>query len=123
MFILRLMGKPGTLVSSLGLALVIAGWWIAYVGLRENAFAAPVVKYQCGGAYIRGNVCASRVDKKHAICEAQAANVGHALGLMLRPNASKNPLFGYPEALCALMMLTASAGAPTVRTAGGARAG
>jgi protein-S-isoprenylcysteine O-methyltransferase Ste14 len=40
------MGKPGTVVSSLGLALVVAGWWLAYLGLRENAFAAPVVKYQ-----------------------------------------------------------------------------
>ena len=45
-FRFHLMGKPGTLVSSLGLALLIAGWWIAYLGLRENAFAAPVVKYQ-----------------------------------------------------------------------------
>ena len=45
-FRFHLMGKPGTLVSSLGLALLIAGWWIAYLGLRENAFAAPVVKHQ-----------------------------------------------------------------------------
>jgi len=45
-FRFHLMGKPGTVVSSLGLALVVAGWWLAYLGLRENAFAAPVVKYQ-----------------------------------------------------------------------------
>jgi protein-S-isoprenylcysteine O-methyltransferase Ste14 len=42
----HLMGKPGTFVSSLGLALLIAGWWIAYLALRENAFAAPVVRHQ-----------------------------------------------------------------------------
>jgi protein-S-isoprenylcysteine O-methyltransferase Ste14 len=45
-FRFHLMGKPGTLVSSLGLALLIAGWWIAYLGLRANAFAALVVKHQ-----------------------------------------------------------------------------
>jgi protein-S-isoprenylcysteine O-methyltransferase Ste14 len=45
-FRFHLMGKPGTLVSSLGLALLIAGWWIAYLALRENAFAALVVKHQ-----------------------------------------------------------------------------
>jgi protein-S-isoprenylcysteine O-methyltransferase Ste14 len=45
-FRFHLMGKPGTLVSSLGLALLVAGWWIAYLALRENAFAALVVKYQ-----------------------------------------------------------------------------
>ena len=45
-FRFHLMGKPGTVVSSLGLALFVVGWWIAYLGLRENAFAAPVVKHQ-----------------------------------------------------------------------------
>jgi protein-S-isoprenylcysteine O-methyltransferase Ste14 len=45
-FRFHLMSKPGMLVSSLGLALQIAGWWIAYLALRENAFAAPVVKHQ-----------------------------------------------------------------------------
>jgi protein-S-isoprenylcysteine O-methyltransferase Ste14 len=45
-FRFHLMSKPGTFVSSLGLALLIAGWWIAYLALRENAFAAPVVKHQ-----------------------------------------------------------------------------
>jgi protein-S-isoprenylcysteine O-methyltransferase Ste14 len=40
------MGKPGTLVSSLGLALAIAGGWTAYLALRENAFAALAVKHQ-----------------------------------------------------------------------------
>lgn len=45
-FRFHLMGKPENLVSSLGLALLVAGWWIAYLALRENAFAAPVVKYQ-----------------------------------------------------------------------------
>ena len=45
-FHLRLLSKPGPLVSSLGLILFNAGWWISYLSLRENAFAAPVVKHQ-----------------------------------------------------------------------------
>ncbi|HLJ61400.1 MAG TPA: isoprenylcysteine carboxylmethyltransferase family protein [bacterium] len=45
-FRFRLMGEPGVLVSSLGLVLFVAGWWIIALGLRENAFAAPVVKLQ-----------------------------------------------------------------------------
>ena len=45
-FRFHLMSKPGTLVSSLGLALTIVGWWITYLALRENAFAALVVKHQ-----------------------------------------------------------------------------
>jgi protein-S-isoprenylcysteine O-methyltransferase Ste14 len=45
-FRLRMIGEPGTLVSLLGLVLVAAGWWLAMLALHENAFAAPVVKYQ-----------------------------------------------------------------------------
>jgi protein-S-isoprenylcysteine O-methyltransferase Ste14 len=45
-FHLHLLGKPGPFVSSFGLIVLIAGWWIAYLSLRENAFAAPVVKHQ-----------------------------------------------------------------------------
>jgi protein-S-isoprenylcysteine O-methyltransferase Ste14 len=45
-FRFHLMGKPGTLVSSLGLALMIAGGWIVYFALRENDFAALAVKHQ-----------------------------------------------------------------------------
>lgn len=45
-FRLHLMGQPGTAVSALGLALFGAGWWIATLALKQNAFAAPVVKYQ-----------------------------------------------------------------------------
>jgi protein-S-isoprenylcysteine O-methyltransferase Ste14 len=45
-FRFHLMGKPGPLVSSLGLVLFLSGWWIVYLALRENAFAAPVVKHQ-----------------------------------------------------------------------------
>jgi len=44
-FRLHLMAKPGTGVSSLGLVLFVAGWWIMTLALRENAFAAPVVKH------------------------------------------------------------------------------
>ena len=45
-FRFHLLAKPGPAVSSAGLLLFIAGWWIAYRGMRENAFAAPVVKHQ-----------------------------------------------------------------------------
>src|SRR5262249_40147046 len=45
-FRFHLMAKPGTLVSSLGLVFFVAGWWIMTLALRENAFAAPVVKHQ-----------------------------------------------------------------------------
>ena len=45
-FHLHLLSKPGPFVSLFGLILLIAGWWIAYLALRENAFAAPVVKHQ-----------------------------------------------------------------------------
>ena len=45
-FRFQLMAKPGTVVSSLGLVLFVAGWWVMTLALRENAFAAPVVKHQ-----------------------------------------------------------------------------
>jgi protein-S-isoprenylcysteine O-methyltransferase Ste14 len=45
-FRFHIMGKPGILISSLGLLLFIAGWWVMTLALMENAFAAPVVKYQ-----------------------------------------------------------------------------
>jgi protein-S-isoprenylcysteine O-methyltransferase Ste14 len=45
-FRFHLMAKPGTLASSLGLVLFVVGWWIMTLALRENAFAAPVVKHQ-----------------------------------------------------------------------------
>ena len=45
-FRLHLLGKPGTLVSSVGLALFVVGWWVMALALKENAFAAPVVKHQ-----------------------------------------------------------------------------
>jgi len=44
-FRFHLMGAPGVLVSSLGLAAVVVGWWIAYLALRENSFATTVVKH------------------------------------------------------------------------------
>ena len=45
-FRFHLMAKPGAVVSSLGLVLFAAGWWIISLSFRENAFAAPVVKHQ-----------------------------------------------------------------------------
>lgn len=43
---LHLLEKPNGIVSSLGLALYIAGFWIILVAMRENAFATTVVRYQ-----------------------------------------------------------------------------
>ena len=43
---LHLLPKPGPIASALGLALFVLGWWLMTLALRENAFAAPVVKYQ-----------------------------------------------------------------------------
>jgi len=45
-FHFHLMGGPGALLSLLGLGLIAAGWWVIALALHENAFAAPVVKYQ-----------------------------------------------------------------------------
>ena len=45
-FQFHLMRKPGPLLSSLGLVLFVSGWWIITLALRENPFAAPVVKHQ-----------------------------------------------------------------------------
>ena len=45
-FRFHLLAGPGKLVSSFGLSLFLGGWWIAFLALRENAFAAPVVKLQ-----------------------------------------------------------------------------
>jgi protein-S-isoprenylcysteine O-methyltransferase Ste14 len=45
-FRLHLLGKPQILVSSLGLALAIAGWGIISLAFRENAFAVAIVKPQ-----------------------------------------------------------------------------
>jgi protein-S-isoprenylcysteine O-methyltransferase Ste14 len=45
-FRFHLMDEPGTLVSIVGLILFAVGWWVIAVALHENAFAAPVIKYQ-----------------------------------------------------------------------------
>jgi protein-S-isoprenylcysteine O-methyltransferase Ste14 len=42
----HLLPRPGTLVSAVGLILFIAGWWIMTMALKENPFAAPVVRHQ-----------------------------------------------------------------------------
>jgi protein-S-isoprenylcysteine O-methyltransferase Ste14 len=43
---LHLLSKPGPLVSSFGLIILNVGGWISHLSMRENAFAAPVVKHQ-----------------------------------------------------------------------------
>jgi protein-S-isoprenylcysteine O-methyltransferase Ste14 len=45
-FRFHLMRRPAVVVSTLGLALFVAGWTTMSLSLRENAFAAPVVKHQ-----------------------------------------------------------------------------
>ncbi len=45
-FRLGLLPRPDATISAAGLALVLCGWCITYLGMRENAFASPVVKYQ-----------------------------------------------------------------------------
>ena len=45
-FRFHLMPKPGGLVSFLGLALYVAGWWIMTLAMKVNPFAVPVVRLQ-----------------------------------------------------------------------------
>jgi protein-S-isoprenylcysteine O-methyltransferase Ste14 len=50
-FHLRLLPRPGRIVSSMGLVLLAVGWCIVYLSFRENAFAAAVVKHQAERAH------------------------------------------------------------------------
>jgi len=45
-FRLHLMPQPGAMVSFLGLALYVAGWWILSLAMKINPFAVPVVRLQ-----------------------------------------------------------------------------
>jgi protein-S-isoprenylcysteine O-methyltransferase Ste14 len=45
-FRFHLVPKPGGLVSFIGLALYVAGWWIMTLAMKVNPFAVPVVKLQ-----------------------------------------------------------------------------
>lgn len=45
-FRFHLLGKPGPVVSALGLVLIIGSMVLMYLALRENAFAALVVRHQ-----------------------------------------------------------------------------
>src|SRR5205823_5224924 len=45
-FRFHLVPKPGGLVSFLGLALYVAGWWIITLAMKVNPFAVPVVRLQ-----------------------------------------------------------------------------
>jgi protein-S-isoprenylcysteine O-methyltransferase Ste14 len=45
-FRFHLAPKPGGLVSFLGLALYVAGWWIITLAMNVNPFAVPVVRLQ-----------------------------------------------------------------------------
>ena len=45
-FRLHLMARPNRFVSSAGLILFVAGWWVMTLALRANPFAALVVKQQ-----------------------------------------------------------------------------
>jgi protein-S-isoprenylcysteine O-methyltransferase Ste14 len=50
-FHFHLLLRPGLIVSSLGLLLFIAGWWMMTLAMLANAFAAPVVKHQAERAH------------------------------------------------------------------------
>jgi protein-S-isoprenylcysteine O-methyltransferase Ste14 len=45
-FRFHLVSKPGGLVSFLGLALYVVGWWIMTLAMKVNPFAVPVVRLQ-----------------------------------------------------------------------------
>jgi protein-S-isoprenylcysteine O-methyltransferase Ste14 len=45
-FRFHLLAPPGLVVSTGGLAAFVAGYWIEYRSVRENAFAVTVVRYQ-----------------------------------------------------------------------------
>jgi protein-S-isoprenylcysteine O-methyltransferase Ste14 len=45
-FRFHLAPKPGEVVSLLGLALYVAGWWIITLAMKVNPFAVPVVRLQ-----------------------------------------------------------------------------
>jgi protein-S-isoprenylcysteine O-methyltransferase Ste14 len=45
-FRFHLVPKPGGLVSFLGHALYVAGWWIMTLAMKVNPFAVPVVRLQ-----------------------------------------------------------------------------
>jgi protein-S-isoprenylcysteine O-methyltransferase Ste14 len=45
-FRFRLLGETGLAVATLGIVLFVGGWALIALAMRENAFAAPVVKYQ-----------------------------------------------------------------------------
>ena len=45
-FRFHVLGKPGTLVSWLGLVVFLGGWTMMSLALKANAFAAPVVRHQ-----------------------------------------------------------------------------
>ena len=45
-FRFHLAPKPSGLVSFLGLALYVAGWWILTLAMKVNPFAVPVVRLQ-----------------------------------------------------------------------------
>jgi len=40
------LARPNRFVSSAGLILFVAGWWVMSLALRANPFAAPAVKHQ-----------------------------------------------------------------------------
>ena len=45
-FRFHLVPKPGGLISFLGLALYVSGWWIMTLAMKANPFAVPVVRLQ-----------------------------------------------------------------------------
>ncbi|MGB9474011.1 MAG: isoprenylcysteine carboxylmethyltransferase family protein [Candidatus Udaeobacter sp.] len=45
-FRFHVLPRPGALISCVGLALYVAGWWIMTLAMKVNPFAVPVVRLQ-----------------------------------------------------------------------------
>ncbi len=101
-FRFHLMGKPGMIVSSLGLGLLIAGWCIVYLALRENSFAALVVKHQKERQHSLIDTGVYRIVRHPMYAGAVLLMVGIPLWLESYPAAL---LAGVPVATIALRIL------------------
>lgn len=91
-FHLHLLGGPGKALSWFGLVLYLAGWWIIARAMRENAFAAIVVRSQ-------------KERGQHLIDTGPYALVRHPMYSGAIPFALGMPLFlgSYAGALFALI--------------------
>jgi hypothetical protein len=75
----HLLAKPRMPVSSLGLVLFIAGWWIMILALKENAFAALAVKHLEGQKVIDSGVYGV---VRHSMYAGRFSPDGNTLAIM-----------------------------------------